>query len=218
MGRRFSRTGHRGSSDTGSATCWIGWRHADAPALPTLAPHSARGATQSLLGNSAILRGRGRSEKIAARSIGPTPTTAIETTTSMRTRDMATTRQARSPRRPTSFRLGEEAEVRLKERCRSLGLGRSQLIEMLLTQELGPARVSAADLGRRRPGARLQEIRHLILLARALAAALQGAARRQELSGLQEDLVSLVAEIHKGVRALWQARSKGLAIAIQGHR
>jgi hypothetical protein len=109
-------------------------------------------------------------------------------------------------RSPTSFRLRPEAQVVLTKLCAELGLTKTQAIELLLLEQISPRRLSPSSTGRRKPDARLAEIRHLIQLARSLGGVLRESAPDHLRGGGRDELVSVVAEIHKVMSSLWKAR------------
>lgn len=111
-----------------------------------------------------------------------------------------------SRRMSVSFRLRPEARSALERLCHALGLTKTRAIEMLLLQEIGPRRLSAADLGRRRPDSRIEEIRHLIQLARGIGDASSGASAQATLTA------PVLAEIHRLLRTL------GQSLKHRGHR
>lgn len=107
------------------------------------------------------------------------------------------TMKERFPRRqPVSFRLRTEALLALQQLCKSLGLSKTRAVEMLLLEQISPARLGATDLERRRPSSQIEEIRHLVQLARALGSAS---------FGTHGEATLVLAEIHQVIRAIGQS-------------
>lgn len=110
-------------------------------------------------------------------------------------------------RSPTSFRLAPEAQDALTKLCAGLGLTKTQAVELLLLGHISPLRLSSSDTSRRRPEARLDEIRHLIQLARALHLC-DPPGRPEDTAYVQREISCVIAEIHRAIRMLWQSRAK----------
>lgn len=102
-----------------------------------------------------------------------------------------------------SFRLTPAAVTSLSRLASHLALSRSRALELLILGEITPSRISPDDLCRRSPPQRVQEIRELVRLARALGGMIPPDSRSSGMDGrAAADLKELIQHVFRLIERL----------------